>query len=42
MLSALVFNATVLLNILLPIAANSELIHLGTAMLFVASIIFCP
>lgn len=42
MLIALVFVATVFLNIRLPIAANGGLIHLGTAMLFIASILFGP
>ncbi|TQR18627.1 ECF transporter S component [Psychrobacillus soli] len=42
MLIALVFVATVLLNIKLPITANGGLVHLGTAMLFIASILFGP
>lgn len=42
MLAALVFLATLLLNIKLPIAANGGLVHLGTAMLFIASILFGP
>lgn len=42
MLAALVFTATLLLNIKLPIAANGGLIHLGTAMLFIVSILFGP
>ena len=42
MLIALVFVATVLLNIKLPISANGGLVHLGTAMLFIASILFGP
>lgn len=42
MLIALVFVSTVLLNIKLPISANGGLIHLGTAMLFIASILFGP
>jgi uncharacterized membrane protein len=42
MLIALVFVSTVFLNIRLPIAANGGLVHLGTAMLFVASILFGP
>lgn len=42
MLAALVFVSTLLLNIKLPIAANGGLIHLGTAMLFIASILFGP
>lgn len=42
MLIALVFIATMLLNIKLPISANGGLIHLGTAMLFIISILFGP
>lgn len=42
MLIALVFVATLFLNIRLPIAANGGLVHLGTAMLFIASIVFGP
>ena len=42
MLIALVFVATITLNIRLPIAANGGLVHLGTAMLFIASILFGP
>lgn len=42
MLIALVFVATMLLNIKLPISANGGLIHLGTAMLFISSILFGP
>ena len=42
MLIALVFVSTLLLNIRLPIAANGGLVHLGTAMLFIASILFGP
>ena len=42
MLVALVFVATVFINIRLPIAANGGLVHLGTAMLFIASILFGP
>ncbi|WP_071396786.1 ECF transporter S component [Bacillus tuaregi] len=42
MLVALVFLSTFLLNIRLPIAANGGLVHLGTAMLFIASILFGP
>lgn len=42
MLIALVFVATMLINIKLPITANGGLIHLGTAMLFIASILFGP
>lgn len=41
-LIALVFVSTVFLNIKLPIGANGGLIHLGTAMLFIASILFGP
>lgn len=39
---ALVFVATLLLNIKLPITANGGLVHLGTAMLFIVSILFGP
>ena len=42
MLIAMVFVATLMLNIKLPIAANGGLIHLGTALLFIASILFGP
>jgi len=42
MLIALVFVATLLLNIKLPITANGGLVHLGTAMLFIASFLFGP
>lgn len=42
MLIALVFVATMLLNIKLPISANGGLVHLGTAMLFIVSILFGP
>jgi len=42
MLIALVFVATVLLNIKLPITANGGLVHLGTAVLFISSILFGP
>ncbi|KKE77969.1 ECF transporter S component [Bacilli bacterium] len=42
MLIALVFVSTVFLNIRLPIAANGGLVHLGTAMLFISSILFGP
>lgn len=42
MLIALVFVATVLLNIKLPITANGGLVHLGTALLFISSILFGP
>lgn len=40
MLIALVFISTMLLNIKLPISINGGLIHLGTAMLFIVSILF--
>lgn len=42
MLIALVFVSTVFINIKLPIRANGGLVHLGTAMLFIASILFGP
>ena len=42
MLIALVFVATLLLNIKLPITANGGLVHLGTAMLFIAAFLFGP
>lgn len=42
MLIALVFVATLLLNIKLPITANGGLVHLGTAMLMIASLVFGP
>lgn len=42
MLIALVFVSTFFLNIKLPIASNGGLVHLGTAMLFIASILFGP
>jgi uncharacterized membrane protein len=42
MLVALVFLSTFFLNIKLPISVNGGLIHLGTAMLFIASILFGP
>ena len=42
MLVALVFVSTLFLNIRLPIAANGGLVHLGTAMLFITSILFGP
>lgn len=41
MLIALIFIAT-FINIRLPIAANGGLVHLGTAMLFIASVLFGP
>ena len=40
MLISLVFIATLFLNIKLPIKANGGLVHLGTAMLFIVSILF--
>lgn len=39
---SLVFIATYLLNIRLPIAANGGLVHLGTAMLFIIAMLFGP
>lgn len=42
MLIALVFVSTVFLNIKLPISSNGGLVHLGTAMLFITSILFGP
>ncbi|MFC7687790.1 ECF transporter S component [Ureibacillus sp. GCM10028918] len=42
LLIALVFVATVFLNIKLPIGGNGGLVHLGTGMLFIASILFGP
>ncbi|WP_203333393.1 ECF transporter S component [Planococcus beigongshangi] len=39
---SLVFVATQLLNIRLPIAANGGLVHLGTAMLFTIAMLFGP
>lgn len=39
---SLVFVATLLLNIRLPIAANGGLVHLGTGMLFIIAILFGP
>ncbi|MED3661786.1 ECF transporter S component [Ureibacillus sp. FSL K6-8385] len=41
-LIALVFLSTLFINIKLPIASNGGLVHLGTAMLFIASILFGP
>ena len=41
MLIALVFIATYI-NVRLPIAAHGGLVHLGTGMLFIASILFGP
>jgi uncharacterized membrane protein len=40
LLTALVFVATSFINIRLPIAASGGLVHLGTAMLVIASIVF--
>lgn len=42
LLIGLVFSATAFLNIKLPIAASGGLVHLGTAMLFIAAIMFGP
>lgn len=42
MMISLVFVATLFINIRLPIAANGGLVHLGTAMLFIISILFGP
>ncbi|WP_077600832.1 ECF transporter S component [Oceanobacillus sojae] len=42
MLIALIFISTAFLNFRLPIAANGGLVHMGTAMLFIASILFGP
>lgn len=42
MLISLVFISTVFLNIKLPIKANDGLVHLGTATLFIASILYGP
>ena len=39
---ALVFVATLFLNIKLPIAANGGLVHLGSGMLFVITLLFGP
>lgn len=39
---SLVFVATLLLNIRLPIAANGGLVHLGTGMLFIIAMLFGP
>ncbi len=41
-LAALIFLATFFINIKLPISINGGLVHLGTAMLFIASILFGP
>ena len=40
LLTALVFVATYFINIRLPIIASGGLVHLGTAMLFIAAIVF--
>lgn len=40
LLTALVFVATSFINIRLPISANGGLVHLGTAMLVIASVVF--
>lgn len=42
MLITLVFVSTLFLNIKLPLAANGGLVHLGSAMLFIISILFGP
>lgn len=42
LLISLVFVATFFINIRLPIAANGGLVHLGTGMLFIVSILFGP
>ena len=42
MLVSLVFVATLFINIKLPITANGGLVHLGTGMLFIASLLFGP
>lgn len=42
MLSTIVFISTLLLNIKLPIPGNGGLVHLGTAMLFISSVLFGP
>lgn len=42
LLVALVFVSTVFMNIRLPIASNGGLVHMGTAMLFIASILYGP
>lgn len=39
---ALVFVATLFLNIRLPISVNGGLVHLGTAMLFITTLLFGP
>lgn len=40
LLTALVFVATSFINIRLPIAANGGLVHLGSAMLVIAAVVF--
>ena len=40
LLIALVFVATAFINIRLPITANGGIVHLGTAVLFISSIVF--
>lgn len=40
LLTALIFVATSFINIKLPIAANGGLVHLGTAMLVIACVVF--
>jgi len=40
LLTALIFVATSFINIKLPIAANGGLVHLGTAMLVIAAVVF--
>lgn len=42
LLIGLVFSATAFINIKLPIAASGGLVHVGTAMLFIAAILFGP
>ncbi|HCG4535987.1 ECF transporter S component [Ureibacillus chungkukjangi] len=42
LLISLVFVSTVFLNIKLPIGGQGGLVHLGTGMLFIASIMFGP
>lgn len=39
---ALVYISTAMLNIRLPIAVNGGLVHLGTAMLFIVTLLFGP
>jgi uncharacterized membrane protein len=40
LLTALIFVATSFINIKLPIAANGGLVHLGTAMMVIAAVVF--